>query len=871
MQDLRKNNDDEKWIPSTCGACFNSCGIKALVKAGKVVDIKGDPKVMSGSRGKICGKGQARIAELYDPNRITKPMKRTNPVKGIGVDPKWVEISWEEAMDTIIPKMKKIREEDPRELVIGHFDLHNATIEHAFGTAFGTPNSEYFTVSCGNGLHTLFGVTVGGINMEIDLEHCDYIVLWGSQLGHGVNNNPMVSAREMANARRRGAKLIVIDPICGHAAAKADEWIPIIPGTDAALALGMINVLVNDLGIYDREYLKKCTNSPYLIDATGHYVREKNNNKPLVWDNADGKAKEYDAQDIGDAAIEGDFTVDNVKCRPAFDLIKEHVKKNYPLDKVEKITTVPAKTIARIAKEFGEAARIGSTINIDGHQLPLRPAAVEFKKGANAHKNSFFACHCLQLLNIIVGSINVPGGVLGSNPIGPGDLWTVIKSNDGLMGMNGLDVISGGEGSYSCFVTPYPPREIKLPETVGYKELFPVSGYITTITTFVLADPERFKLPYKPKMLILARTNFVASTSEPEKTAKVLTNMEFILGFAWKTNETLEFADIILPEAHDLERYWMFPANMAQGFLKFGPGDWYFQICQPVVEPPPGIKDWNNTLIEIAERLGIMDEFNNRINVRTGLGMMEDLALKPKTKYTVGDITKRMAKMAATVFGKEITADTFTEKDPFLNLGKKTVREAYTGPFTNSDAKVPVYFEHFIDVGKKVEKVTRDAGMGWWDVSHYNPMPEWRPCPAFEEDGREFDLFIAASKVPLHYHTTSADNAWINDISSRNRMDYNVLVNTETAKKKGIENGDMIIIESRVGKIEGKVKVTELVHPQVVAMFGMGGHWSKGQPIAKGKGMNMNSLIPFDFNNMETLSGQMDTCARVKIYKEAAI
>ena len=93
-------HNEGKWIPSTCGACFNSCGIKVLVKDGKVVDIKGDPSATSGSRGKICGKGQARIADLYDPNRITKPLKRTNPKKGIGVDPEWVEISWEEAMDT---------------------------------------------------------------------------------------------------------------------------------------------------------------------------------------------------------------------------------------------------------------------------------------------------------------------------------------------------------------------------------------------------------------------------------------------------------------------------------------------------------------------------------------------------------------------------------------------------------------------------------------------------------------------------------------------------------------------------------------------------------------------------------------------------
>lgn len=862
--------DEGKWIPTTCAGCFNACAIRVLVKDGKVVNIKGEPTVL-GSLGKICGKGLARIADLYDPNRITKPLKRTNPQKGIGVDPKWVEITWEEAMDTILEKLRAIQKEDPRQLIIGHFDLHNAQIEHAFGGAFGTPNCEYFTVSCGNGLHTLFGVTLGAINMEIDLDYCDYIVLWGSQLGHGINNNPMVSAKDMANARRRGAKLIVIDPICGNAAAKADEWIPILPGTDAALALGMLNVLLNDLGIYDREFLKKNTNAPYLINGTGHYVRDPKSGKPLVWDSASGTAKEYDASDIGDCSIEGTFEVDGVPCRPVFDLIKEHVRKNYPLDKVEKITTVPEKTIKRIAKGFGEAARIGSTITIGGQQLPLRPAAVEFKKGVNQHKNSFFACHCLQLLNIVIGNINIPGGVLGTNPMGPLNLWSIIKSDDGLLGSNAMDLVSGGEGSYSCFVWSYPPREVKLPESIDYRDMFPVSGYVTTITTFVLADPEKFKLPYKPKAMILARTNLIASTSEPEKTAQALLNMEFILGFAMKINESLEFADIILPEAHDLERYWLFPSNLAQGFIKPGQGDWYFQINQPVVEPPPGIKNWNDTMIEIADRLGILDEFNNRMNIRTGLGMVEELSLKPKTRYSVGDITKRIAKMTAMISGKEITADTFTVKDPILNLGDKTVKEAYAGPFMNPTAKIPLYYEHFIDVGKKVEKVARENGLDWWDVSHYNPMPEWRPCPAFEEDGKEFDLFMSSSKVPLHYHTVSADNPWINDISTHNRMDYNVLLNTETAKKKGIKNGDIVCIESRVGKITGKVKVTEGVHPQVVGMLAMGGHWSRGLPIAKGKGTNANSLIPFDINNMETLSGQLDTCARVKIYTVGAV
>jgi len=862
-----KMDKEEKWIPTSCNGCFNCCAILVKVKDNKVIEIKGDPAVTS-SRGKVCGKSIARIADLYAPNRITKPLKRTNPEKGIGVDPKWVEISWEEAMNTVIKKLREIHQEDPRQLVLGHFDLHNSTLVHAFGGAYGTPNCEYFTVSCGNGLHTVFEITVGGVNLEIDLDRCNYMLLWGSQLGHGVNNNPMAAARDMANARRRGAKLVVIDPICGHAAAKADEWIPILPGTDAALALGMLNVLVNDLGVYDREYLKEYTNSPYLIDDTGHYVRDKDTGKPLVWDLQGDVAKVYDAEDIRDAAIEGTFSVDGVQCRPAFDLIKEHVKKNYPLDKVSRITTIPEKTIFRLAKEFGESACIGSTITIGGERLPFRPAAIEFKKGPNQHKNSFFSCFSLMLLNIVVGNVNVPGGVLGTSPIGPLNLWDVIKSEDGLMKTTLLDGMTGGEGSFSCFIDPYPCREIKPPESVDYRSLFPLSGYVTTITTFVLAYPEKFKLPFKPKALILSRTNLMASTTDPKETQRALKNFEFILGFGMKVDETLEFADIILPEAHDLERDWLFPANLPAGFIKPGQCDWYLQVQQAVVDPPSGVRNWMEVLIDIAEELGILEAFNNKMNLRTGLYLFEHLALEPNKKYTVREMAMRSAEMVALAAGKEFSPDIFTDRRTFLSLGEKSIQQAYIGPFRNRQAKVPVYFEHFIDAGKKVREVTKKMGMDWWDVSLYKPIPDWRPCPAYEESGEEYDLFLANGKLPLHYQTVCADNPWINDICTHNRLDYNILLNTETARKKGIQDGDIVYVESKVGKVKGKVRVTGCVHPQVVGTLGTAGHWAEGKPIAKRKGISFNRLVPFDINQMGMLSGQMDNCARVRIYKE---
>ena len=115
---------DEAWVPTTCYGCFPSCAIQVHRKDGKLVGSRGDPQVYS-SYGKCCGKSLARVADLYHPNRVTKPLVRTNPEKGIGVDPKWKEISWEEAMDMVVERLEKLRKDDPRKLVMASMDMNN--------------------------------------------------------------------------------------------------------------------------------------------------------------------------------------------------------------------------------------------------------------------------------------------------------------------------------------------------------------------------------------------------------------------------------------------------------------------------------------------------------------------------------------------------------------------------------------------------------------------------------------------------------------------------------------------------------------------------------------------------------------------------
>ena len=132
---------DDVWIPSSCAFCYGSCSIKVHRVDGVIVKIEGNPESAIG-KGRMCAKGVSGLMIHYDPNRLTKPLRRTNPKKGIGIDPGWKEISWEEAMDEIVGHLKRIRAEDPRKLVIQRTTTvtANKIPFQAFAFGFGTPN-----------------------------------------------------------------------------------------------------------------------------------------------------------------------------------------------------------------------------------------------------------------------------------------------------------------------------------------------------------------------------------------------------------------------------------------------------------------------------------------------------------------------------------------------------------------------------------------------------------------------------------------------------------------------------------------------------------------------------------------------------------
>lgn len=833
---------EDVWIPTLCYGCYSSCGIQVRRVDGVVVDIRPDPKSPH-NLGKMCAKGKAGIMSLYDPYRLKTPLKRGNPKKALGEDPEWEEISWEQALDFLARRLEEVREKDPRRIVTAGLDFQLTLMYACFGAAFGAPvhsfgGSGYY---CGNALHSITFMTTGAFYAEPDFDHCRLCLLFGTQLGFLVNTNATPLAVRMAEARARGMKVVAIDPVCGQAGSKADLWVPIRPGTDAALALGMLNFLVNELGIYDREFLRRYTNGPYLIEPAGTYLRDGETGKPLLWNVQAGKAVPYDSP-ADEPALEGQYQVQGQSCRPALALLKEHLKQ-YDLKMVSEVTTVPEDTIKKLAEEFGKCASLGSTIVIKGQELPLRPVAAVWNRGAIAHKNAMATGFAIQLLNMMVGALDVPGGLLGTNPVGP--FWAPKEGPDGMMVP--ADIQMAVEGAY-------PARPVQFPTTATAKELFPVAPYASPMLEMVTLHPEKFHLPFPgPEILLRTHSNLMLACASPKSMAQVLSKIPLVVSLTAHMDETAELSDMVLPDTHYLERLSPFP-NRPNEHLVPGPGVWYWTVGQPVVAPAGQARCWAEVLLELAERAG------RQPDLLTMLNAIRNLKLDPNQQHSWEKIIDIWAK---SWFGPEHDLNWFKAHGLLVTREKK-VEEAFPRPFLKQ--RIPVYLEHFTKAGQEVARVTREMGLSW-DVSGYQPLPSWQPCPAYAETDSRYDLYVVNYKLPFHTFSITAQNPWLDDLSQQHPRAYTIQLNPQTARAKGIADRDFIWVESATGKVKGQARLTECIHPEVIGMAGTFGHWAEGMPVAKDKGANFNTLIPNTLERLDTVSAALDACVRVKVYR----
>lgn len=237
-------------VATNCEMCFWRCGVMAEVADGKVLKLVGNPHHPL-TKGQLCARGNAGTQLLYDPDRLKYPQIRTGK-RGEG---KFRRVSWNEALDFFATRLKEIKQKYGPEAV-GFFP--HGVGSGFFGTlmkAFGTPNSaEPAFAQCRGPRDVGYQLTFGrAVNSPepVDLEESKCIVLIGSHIGENIFTSQVTN---FITGLQRGAKLIVVDPRFSTAASKATWWLPIKPGTDLALLLAWMNVLIGE-GLYDKRYI----------------------------------------------------------------------------------------------------------------------------------------------------------------------------------------------------------------------------------------------------------------------------------------------------------------------------------------------------------------------------------------------------------------------------------------------------------------------------------------------------------------------------------------------------------------------------------------------------------------------------------------
>lgn len=853
---------EDVMIPTHCKGCAadNRCHLLVRRVNGMAVKIEGNPASPS-NQGRNCAKASAALLTLYNPYRVRFPVKRTNPEKGRGIDPKWVEISWEEALDTIAAKLKKVVTEDPRKFVFmtGHDASLNTEASEAFAHVCRTPNVIVgaTSIACGGASSPLNVLVNGGWQARADMLYCKYFLNLGSNSQQGGKGN----AEEIdafVNARERGLKVVNVSPIISPSIAKTDEWVPIIPGTSGHFLLCMINVIVNEMKVFDANYLRNRTNATYLIDEAGHYVRTDDQlndsvrglklGKPMVWDADEKAAKPFDSPDLKNVALEGGYTVNGKICRTAFQCLKDHVK-DYAPETGKRVSGIDAKTIRRLAGEWVEYSQVGSTISIDGVTFPYRPVAIIAEQGAKCHVDNYMVVHAAKILAQLVGATDVPGSAkANARP------FVSINPVDGLNTTREFD---------------YRPLK-KIPTALSLKEHSPLPGSSSGMAWMTMKDPKAYGFDYTPEVLGIWGGNPQALLGDPAAVNDIFKKFSFVFAISYEFDEPTEFADVVLPESSWLERYGLTTivprTSLTESFKTKGVTG--FALQQPVLEKPLyNTKEGNQIILELSQKMGIL---NGAGGVLAQLNSMFRLsgsyALNTTRQYRWEEVMDNLCRARTGGFHNL----EWFRKNGLLLMKAYGVKEYY-GVTRFPTARYPLYLEEFVSHRARLKQEFAEKGIvrrpgNDTVLKHLSPLPFWEPHPEHQAKP-EFDLYCINYKNMQHHFSCNVSNAWLMELTEdQDPYALNVMMNALTAAKRGLKDGDRIEITSFTGgKVEGAVRTTQMIHPDVLGIAGAYGPKSRNMNPAVKKGIAFVDLLKLSEEYLNPLKISLDRDTKVKI------
>lgn len=649
--------------------------------------------------------------------------------------------------------------------------------------AFGSPN--HFGSDADNSLSQAFFLTQGMDDVLCyDLENSQYILSFGSRFLTAWPS-PVESMKAYAYLRQgrpgRKAKIIQVEPRFSITASRSDKWIPIKPGKEGLLALGIAYVIIKE-SLYDRNYIEEFS--------------------------------------LGFES----WTDENGEIHKGF---KNLVLNSYPLDFVSEGTGVSVDTIATVAKEFAAS----------------KPAVAILDNGVTNYSNGLYNALAIHSLNALVGSIDIPGGVL-------------VKRNAPLRGLPEVAADRAAEVS------------LERPRLDSREDgLYPLAGSVPALI------PENVLKgsPYPVSALFLHQANPLFSSTNSEGYRKALEKIPFIVSFSSFLDESSQFADLILPDKTYLEKHQYVESSPVSKLP-------VVSIARPVLENLFNTRAAEDVVLDVAQRLGasFAANFPWKNSQEFLLYKMDSLFQARKGIIFADSFEEaqlRLLEERGWWVPQFSSADEFKQElmkkggwwDPSYDYG---VRSAV---FKTPSRKFEFYSGFFAEklaglTAKSPEEKENPIRLNLEAKGEDVFMPHYEE-PKFAGDEKEYPYYLHIHQPLTLSHEHAADQPWFQEIAGfyvNMHWDSWAEINPRTAAELGIGDDDLIRVESVRGKVRVRARIYPGAMPGVVSIpFGLG-HKVLGQ-WGRDRGVNPLELVEPGSDELTGLS--LKFSARVKVSK----
>ena len=865
----------DRVAKTTCYMCACRCGINVHMKGDDIRYIEGN-RDHPVNQGVLCAKGSAGIMQHLSPARLRAPLKRVGP-RGSG---EFVEISWEEALSTATDWLGPVRANDPKKLAFFTGSDQSQALTGWWAQQFGTPNFAAHGGFCSVNMAAGGIYTIGGAFWEFgspDWEKTELFLLFGVAEDH--DSNPIKIG--LGKLKDRGVRTISVNPVQTGYSAVADDWIGITPGSDGLLILSLIQVLMES-GKIDVDYLIRYTNAPWLVIRNpgqaddGLFLRDDDGNA-LVIDRKTGKTVPANKGGIT-PELKGEVKVKTGGVAvPAFTLMAEEwMTPDLSPEATEAKTGVSAARVRKLAAELAEAA-FEKTITInqpwtdwkgDKHDKMIgRPVSMHAMRGISAHSNGFQTCRALHVLQLMLGSVECPGGFrfkppypkpdsIHPRPAGKPDQ---IKPNTPLPGaplgylMGPEDMLVDGDGN--------PTRIDK-----AYSWDAPMSAH--GLMHMVISNAHAGD-PYPVDVLFMYMANMAWNSSMNTRgVMEMLTDKDpetgeykipkIIYSDAY-SSEMVAFADLILPDTTYLERHDCIslldrPICEAEAVAD--------AIRWPVVEPDRDVRGFQSVLLDLGARLGLPGMTNE-----DGTAKYKDYAdyitnhqrkpgIGPLSGFRGNGDDEGRGEPNANQIDRYIENGGFWMKHlPEDALYFKHANMAYQNFAVEMgffDKPEPYTFQIYSEVLQKFKLAAEGHGdvqppehMREQIKTCFTPLPSWyQPFEDKQTDDDEFPIYALTQRPMAMYHSWGSQNPWLRQIHGHNPL----FISGMLAEKHGLSDGDWAWVTSHHGRIRVPVAIMEGVNPNTVwtwnAIGKRRGAWQLDEDAPESrKGFLLNHLI----------------------------